>query len=154
MNVNDKQIINQFQILLFSKWFEKIQLVFMNYKLNEEKIKIDKWDMNLDNLMNYKYAHNSWIQSILTTVKTDQQQHKEITLIECELQNNQLFYHSNFIILNFKLLRFKILEFAHNIMIAEHSNCVKIYEIVQQIYYWFMMYNFIRRYVQSCSTCT
>ncbi len=38
-------------------------------------------------------------------------------------------------------------------MIAEHSDHTKIYEIVQQVYYWFMMHNFIRRYVQSCLTC-
>ena len=59
----------------------------------------------------------------------------KITLTECELQNNQLFYCDNLIILNFKFLRFKILEFAHDIMIAEHSDHVKIYEIVQQVYY-------------------
>ena len=60
----------------------------MNYKLNEEKIEINKWDMNFDDLMNYEYMHDSWIQSILTAVKTDQQQHKEIMLAECEIQNN------------------------------------------------------------------
>ena len=72
-------------------------------------------------------------------------------LTECEIQNNWLFYHNNFVILNFEFLQFKILEFAHNIMIAEHSNHVKTYEIVQQIYYWFIMHDFIRKYVQFCS---
>ena len=109
--------------------------------------------MNFDNLMNYKYMHDSWIQSILITVKTDQQQHKEITLTEYELQNNWLFYHDNFIILNSEFLRFKILEFAYNVTVAEHSDHVKIYEIVQWVYYWFMMHDFVRKYVQSCSTC-
>ena len=69
MNANDKQIVNQFWILLSSEWFEKIQLVFTDHKLNEEKAEINKWDMNLDNLMNYEYAHDSWIQSILTVIK-------------------------------------------------------------------------------------
>ena len=73
MNVNDKWIVNQFQILLLLKWFEKIQLVFTNHEFSEEKAEINKWDMNLDDLMNYEYAHNSWIQSILTAVKTGQQ---------------------------------------------------------------------------------
>ena len=44
----------------------------MNHELNEEKAEIDKWDMNLDDLMNYKYAHDSWIQLILIAVKTNQ----------------------------------------------------------------------------------
>ena len=104
VNADDKWIVNWFQILLFPEWFEKIQLVFMNHKLNEEKAEINKWDMNLDDLMNYEYAHNSWIQSILTAVKINQWQHKEIMLTECKMQNNQLFYHSNLVILNSEFL--------------------------------------------------
>ena len=110
--------------------------------------------MNLDDLMNYKYVHDSWIQSILTVIKTDQWQHKKIMLTECKIWNDWLFYQDNLVILNFKCLWFKILEFAHNVMIAEHSNHTKIYKIVQQVYYWFIMHDFVRRYVQSCSTCT
>ena len=97
--------------------------------------------MNLDNLMNYEYMHDSWIQLILTTVKTGQWQHKEITLTECEMQNNWLFYYSNFIILNSELLWFKILEFAHNAAVAGYPGCMKTYEIVQQVYYWPIMYD-------------
>ena len=69
--------------------------------------------MNLDDLMNYEYAHDSWIQLILTAVKTGQWQHKKITLTECELWNNWLFYWDNLVVLNSELLQFKILEFAH-----------------------------------------
>ena len=64
-----------------------------------------------------------------------------------------MFYCNNFIMSNFKSLRFKILEFAHDITIAEHSDCMKIYKIVQQVYYWFMMHDFVRRYVWFCLTC-
>ena len=64
-----------------------------------------------------------------------------------------MFYYNNFVILNSESLWFKILEFAHDIMLTEHSDCVKTYKIVQWFYYWFMMYNFVRKYVQFCSTC-
>ena len=87
--------------------------------------------MNLNNLINYKYMHDSWIQLILIMIKTNQQQHKKITLIECKIQNNQLFYHENLVISNFELLQFKILEFAHDVTVAEHSDHTKIYKIVQ-----------------------
>ena len=119
----------------------------MNHELNEKEIKINKWDINLDNLMNYKYMHDIWIQSILTVIKTDQQQHKKIILTEYEIWNDWLFYYNNFMISNFEFLWFKILEFAHNVMIAEHSNHAKTYEIVQQVYYWFMMHDFVRKYI-------
>ena len=116
--------------MLSLKWFEKIWFVFMNHELNEEKAEIDKWDMNLDDLMNYKYAHDSWIQLILITIKISQQQHKKIMLTEYKIWNNWLFYCDNLVVSNFEFLRFKILEFAHNIMIAEHSNYIKIYKII------------------------
>ena len=58
VNADDKQITNWFQILLLLKWFEKIWLVFINYEFNEKKAEINKWDINLDNLMNYEYAHD------------------------------------------------------------------------------------------------
>ena len=103
--------------------------------------------------MNYEYTHDSWIQLILITVKISQQQHKKIMLTECEMWNDWLFYYNNLVILNFKFLQFKILEFAHNAAIAEHSNHTKTYKIVQQFYYWFMMHDFVRKYVQFCSTC-
>ena len=110
--------------------------------------------MNLDNLMNYEYAHDSWIQSILTAIKTSQQQHKKIMLTECEIWNDWLFYWENLIVLNSEFLWFKILEFAHDAVIIRHSDHAKIYEIVQWVYYWFMMHDFVRRYVQFYLTCT
>ena len=98
--------------------------------------------------MNYKYAYNSWIQLILIMIKINQWQHKEIILTECKMWNDWLFYCDNLVISNSEFLQFKILEFAHDITIAEHSNHAKIYEIVQWIYYWFMMHDFVRKYVQ------
>ena len=92
VNADDEWIANQFQILLSLKQFEKIWLVFINHEFNKEKIEINKWDMNLDNLMNYEYVHDSWIQLILIIIKIDQQQHKEIMLAECKIWNDWLFY--------------------------------------------------------------
>ena len=68
-------------------------------------------------------------------------------LAECKIQNDQLFYQDNLIILNSESLWFKILEFAHDAVVAEYSDCAKIYEIIQWVYYWFIMHNFVRKYV-------
>ena len=109
--------------------------------------------MNFEDLMNYEYAHDSWIQSILTMIKTSQQQHKKIMLTECEIWNNWLFYQENLIVLNSELLWFKILEFVYDVTVAEHSDHAKTYEIIQWVYYWFIMHDFVQKYVWFCSTC-
>ena len=103
-NFSDERIVNQLQILLSSKQFEKIQLVFINFKLAQDEDDVDKWDMNLENLMNYKYAHDPWINEIVNVVKISQQQHKNITLSECEMQNECLYYYDNIIVSNSKSL--------------------------------------------------
>ena len=61
---------------------------------------IDKWNMNLENLLKYKYEHNLWIFKIMNTIKNDQWQHKNIILAEYEIQNNQLYYKQKMIISN------------------------------------------------------
>ena len=91
--------------------------------------------MNLDELMNYEYTHNSWIAEITNMIKTDQWQHKNIMLAECELQNDCLYYCDNMIVLNSELLWFKILKFAHDAAVVDHLSWAKTYEIVQQSYY-------------------
>ena len=91
--------------------------------------------MDLEDLMNYKYKHDPWIQEILTVIKTGQWQHKDITLSECKMQNDHLYYRNMMVISNFKSLHFKILKFAHDATIAGHPDQAKTYEIVQQFYY-------------------
>ena len=78
--------------------------MFTNLKLAQDEDDVDKWDMNLKNLMNYKYAHDPWINEIVNAIKTGQQQHKNITLSECEMRNKHLYYHDNIIVPNSKLL--------------------------------------------------
>ena len=87
--------------------------------------------MNLDELMNYEYTHDSWIVEITNAIKTDQQQHKDITLAKYKLQNNHLYYHDNMIVPDSKPLQFKILEFTHDTAVAGHPGQAKTYEIVQ-----------------------
>ena len=75
--------------------FKKIQLVFTHnnefddINLNEN---INKWDINLENLLKHEYKHDLWISEIMNVIKNDQQQYKNIILAECEIQNDQLYY--------------------------------------------------------------
>ena len=71
-NFSDEWIANWLWILLSSEQFEKIQLVFTDSELDKDESEIDKWDMNFDELMNYEYAHDSWIAEITNVIKTDQ----------------------------------------------------------------------------------
>jgi hypothetical protein len=42
-----------------------------------------------------------------------------------------------------KPLQFKILEFVHNSPVIGHPGRTKTYEIVQQVYYWPIMHDYV-----------
>ena len=66
----------------------------------------------------------------MNTIKNNQQQHKNIILAECKIQNDQLYYKQKMIVSNSDTLQYKILKFAHNSTVISHSNQAKIYEII------------------------
>ena len=74
-------------------------------------------------------------------------------LAECEIWNDQLYYRQKMIVSNSDILQYKILEFAHNSTVISHSDQAKIYEIIQQAYYWFRMHDFVWQYMQEYQTC-
>ena len=90
-------------ILLLFEQFEKIQLVFTcnnefdDINLNEN---IDKWDMNLENLLKHEYEHNLWIFKIMSVIKNDQWQHKNIMIAKYKIQNDWLYYRQKMIVSN------------------------------------------------------
>ena len=65
---------------------------------------IDKWDMNLENLLKHEYEHDLWIFKIINAIKNNQQQHKNIMLAECKIWNDWLYYKQKMIISNFDIL--------------------------------------------------
>jgi RNase H-like domain found in reverse transcriptase/Reverse transcriptase (RNA-dependent DNA polymerase)/Integrase zinc binding domain/Integrase core domain/Chromo (CHRromatin Organisation MOdifier) domain/Aspartyl protease len=153
-NSSDERIANRLRVLLPPERFEKIRLVFTDPELNEDMTETDKWEMDLEDLMDYEYKHDPWVNEILTSVRTGQRQHRDITLSECEIRNDRLYYRDTMVVPNSEPLRFKILEFAHDAAIAGHPGRAKTYEIVQRSYYWPLMHDFVRRYVRSCPTCS
>jgi hypothetical protein len=48
---------------------------------------------------------------------------------------------------NSKPLQFKILKFVYNSLITGHPGHAKIYKIVQQVYYWPIIYDYIWKYI-------
>jgi transposase InsO family protein len=155
-NSSDERIANRLRILLPPERFEKIRLVFTrNDEFDDINLSenIDKWDMDLDDLLKHEYEHDLWISEIMNAIKNGQRQHKDITLAECEIRNDRLYYRQKMVVPNSDTLRYKILEFAHDSTVAGHPGRAKTYEIVQRAYYWPGMHDFVRRYVQGCQTC-
>ena len=42
--------------------------MFLNIELNKNKFDINKWDIEVDKLMQYKYKNNIWIVDIIKAI--------------------------------------------------------------------------------------
>ena len=71
----------------------------------------------------------------MKAIQTGKRQHKDITLAECEIRNNRLYYQQKMVVPSSKPLQFKILKFIHNSPVAGHPGRAKMYKIIQRAYY-------------------
>ena len=93
--------------MLSSEWFEKIWFMFNhNNEFDDINLSknIDKWDMNLEDLLKYEYENDLWIFKIMNTIKNNQWQYKNITFAEYEIWNDQLYYKQKMIVSNSDIL--------------------------------------------------
>jgi len=50
------------------KRFKKPHFMFLNIELNKNKLDINKSDIKIDKLMEYKYKNNIWIVNIIKAI--------------------------------------------------------------------------------------
>jgi hypothetical protein len=48
--------------------FEKLHSIFLNAELNRNELKIDKWDMEIDELIEYEYKDDPWITDVMKAI--------------------------------------------------------------------------------------
>ena len=57
-------------------------------ELNQNKLEVNKWDIEIDKLIEYKYKNNIQIIDIIKAIQTGKQQYKDIKIAEYEICNN------------------------------------------------------------------
>ena len=62
--------------------------MFLDIELDRNELEINKQEIEIDKLMEYKYKNNAQIADIIKAIRTGKQQYKDITLAKCEIRNN------------------------------------------------------------------
>ena len=57
------------RILLPFKRFKKLRPIFLNMEFNRNKSEINKWDIEIDKLIEYKYKDDPWITDIIKAIQ-------------------------------------------------------------------------------------
>jgi len=42
--------------------------MFLNTELNKNKLEVDKWEMEINELMEYKYKNDVWIRDVMKAI--------------------------------------------------------------------------------------
>jgi len=50
------------------KHFKKLCLIFLDIKLNKNKLEINKWEIEINKLIEYKYKNDIWIIDIIKAI--------------------------------------------------------------------------------------
>jgi len=50
------------------KRFKKLRPIFLDIELKRNKWEINKWEIEIDKLMEYKYKNNIWIIDIIKAI--------------------------------------------------------------------------------------
>ncbi len=123
--------------------------------ISEQSESSEKMSMNeLEEQLFAVYFNDEWIQIVITALRDDQRKLKEFLLAKYTLQSDWVYYRDRLLILEDEKLRLHLLQLSHDTFIANHSERVKIYEILSHHYYWFEMIKTVARFVCNCHLCS
>jgi len=50
------------------KHFKKLYFIFLDIEFNKNKLEVNKWEMKINKLMEYKYKNDIWIRDIIKAI--------------------------------------------------------------------------------------
>jgi hypothetical protein len=70
------------------KHFKKLYFIFLDIEFNRNKLEINKWDIEINKLIEHKYKNNPQITNIIKAIQTGKRQYKDITFAKYKICNN------------------------------------------------------------------
>ncbi len=162
-------ILDSVQLHLFSVFSVlSLTLALMNLKVEEFNVKdvesqLDQDISNLNEDSADTFTQTLWEQvevndmfaaQIIEALCSEARHHNKISLVEYEEHENHLYFQKRRYVVNFNKLRLCIIQLAHDNVVNDHSERVKSYELISQVYWWFNIYKYVQRFVWNCHVCT
>ena len=82
------------------------------------------------------------------------QHSREVSLSDCTMENDYLFYKNWLWIPENDELRLHLFQEAHDQAIAGHTRIAKTHDLLSCWYYWPKMVNIIWQYIRNCHVCS
>lgn len=107
-----------------------------------------------EQIINEEYEKDTFLQEVMELLRTNVRRSKKISLSDCKLRDNRLYFRDRLMIPDHDELKLKLLRHAHDSPVGGHPGRAKTLELLQRHYYWPLMHETIRRYVKSCHVCS
>ena len=101
-----------------------------------------------------EYEDDEFIREVMKMLREGVRRSKKISLSECEIRGNRLYYRERLVIPDSDELRIKLLRHVHESPVGGHPGRTKTLDILHREYYWPSMHESVRRFVKSCHMCS
>jgi len=110
-------------------------------------------DRTIAQIIDEEYLNDELITETLQLLRSGACKLKRVTLSECEIRNDRVYYRDRIMIPDHDELKIKLLRHVHDSPVGGHPGRGKTLEILQREYYWPKMFETVKRYVACCHTC-
>jgi hypothetical protein len=108
----------------------------------------------IQEIIDEEYPTDEFLQEIIELIRTGTRKSNKISLSECEVIDNRLFFRGRLMIPENDELKVKILRETHDAPAAGHPGRARTLELIQRNYHWPQMHETVRRFVSCCHICS
>ena len=108
---------------------------------------------HFDTLLDKAYEADPFPSEIIASLLSGQRTSNKISLNECEIRDERLYYCERLFIPDYPELRLYLLQQHHDVPSAGHCGQAKTFELLAREYTWFGMRKDVHRYIRNCHIC-
>jgi hypothetical protein len=127
------------------------------FNLKESQLNIDLTNLDEEDLFTQLFweqilKRDQFASRILEILRNNERHYNRIQLVEYEDREDIFFFRNKRYVSRSDRFRFRIIKLAHDSVVEEHSNRSKCHELINRIYWWLNMHQFIKRFVRNYYT--
>jgi hypothetical protein len=107
----------------------------------------------IQDLFDLGYDKDKKLKSIILALKKRKPRYRKISLAECELSEEYLYYRERLYVPANEKLHAELLRLYHASPVAGHMGQARTYKVLSRKYYWPGMLSYVERWVRNCHTC-
>jgi hypothetical protein len=120
----------------------------------QDVLNFSNTERTIEQIIVDEYPNDEFIRETSKLIRDGAQRSTKITLADCKLREDRLFFQNRLVLPESDELRLKLLRSVHDAPIGGHQGRARTLDLLQREYYWPKMHETVARYVKSCHVCS